>query len=605
VNYSNKGEFLFVKYQRTKKESQRATTIVMMRSNDGTEEYIVTDVNNQAKESYYMVACVQCRGKHRKCDRRLPCCSHCSERNITCQYVPPKPRNHKRKRKDGDEQTQNPKKKSTTSSTTNNNDVTTTTAITTPSIANPSHLSGTQLLFALLSRRVPIQISTPRIEDITMKIQQALICSSYALVFQRAPCTDSMNASYIPEYYKSTVPAAGIYLHEEICEVGKKLNRSQLRNTADQLFQVAKETLLHPDVYPHLATDPRLTCSAMKLVSFILGHGKHERLMEAKMFLTAGDLFVQNNRNIFKEDGVVCGTPILEAELRGHFIISQLALLVFEIGRGIDSMSTVENILNSAIRFFDYQQGNPLAAVCKDIKQILSKPKDSLSKLYEYLQYSGRIMNSKPSDDNTKDFAVWKMNVLGFEFIIVNLELRQQHDPQVVTILHGLKADIVSKITNFCMQFRGLLLTRGAWSAFPYLNVCPEINAYASRLLASKSDSKLQEWLPILQSNVEFLESLYIQYELQQCQTIAKEMRSKIAEINTYLQQQQQQPQQPQQQLQIPAYQPPHYLDFQVSLNAHEQLQPSTSDILMYLSDLQGDELGSFQLDDLDSDFLL
>ncbi len=44
---------------------------------------------------HFVVSCINCREGHRKCDRLLPICSLCQQRNISCVYQPPRKRRRK------------------------------------------------------------------------------------------------------------------------------------------------------------------------------------------------------------------------------------------------------------------------------------------------------------------------------------------------------------------------------------------------------------------------------------------------------------------------------------------------------------------------------
>ena len=46
---------------------------------------------------YHPIACIPCRKRHKKCDRKLPKCSECGRRAIDCEYYEPKQKGRKKK----------------------------------------------------------------------------------------------------------------------------------------------------------------------------------------------------------------------------------------------------------------------------------------------------------------------------------------------------------------------------------------------------------------------------------------------------------------------------------------------------------------------------
>ncbi|KAG2382412.1 hypothetical protein C9374_005614 [Naegleria lovaniensis] len=55
---------------------------------------------NMAGGDFHPIACIPCRKRHKKCDRRLPHCSECVRRSMECQFYEPKQKG--RKKKDGE-----------------------------------------------------------------------------------------------------------------------------------------------------------------------------------------------------------------------------------------------------------------------------------------------------------------------------------------------------------------------------------------------------------------------------------------------------------------------------------------------------------------------
>nr|CAG4716153.1 unnamed protein product [Naegleria fowleri] len=55
---------------------------------------------NMTGGDFHPIACIPCRKRHKKCDRRLPQCSECIRRSMECQFYEPKQKG--RKKKDGE-----------------------------------------------------------------------------------------------------------------------------------------------------------------------------------------------------------------------------------------------------------------------------------------------------------------------------------------------------------------------------------------------------------------------------------------------------------------------------------------------------------------------
>ncbi|KAL9645459.1 hypothetical protein ABK040_002656 [Willaertia magna] len=51
---------------------------------------MVNNKVNDANQEYNLIACVRCRERHKKCDRKLPSCSYCSNHQVECIYQAPK-----------------------------------------------------------------------------------------------------------------------------------------------------------------------------------------------------------------------------------------------------------------------------------------------------------------------------------------------------------------------------------------------------------------------------------------------------------------------------------------------------------------------------------
>jgi len=63
--------------------------------------------------SFHPIACVQCRRLHKRCDRKLPCCTKCTSRGVTCEYKIPRKKGRTAKQKGDVEGDKERKKRST------------------------------------------------------------------------------------------------------------------------------------------------------------------------------------------------------------------------------------------------------------------------------------------------------------------------------------------------------------------------------------------------------------------------------------------------------------------------------------------------------------
>ena len=124
----------------------------------------------QSASKMYPIACLNCRDKHYKCFKELPACSSCVKRGISSVYVPPK-----RNRRPRPEEVTSERALKQLRYSANSDDNAGTI------IEEEPAQQVVQLICGKVSRPMTLY---RRIEEYSEKIQHALLCSHYALVFQ-------------------------------------------------------------------------------------------------------------------------------------------------------------------------------------------------------------------------------------------------------------------------------------------------------------------------------------------------------------------------------------------------------------------------------------
>jgi hypothetical protein len=272
--------------QQHKMHSQFTTTSTT------TGEHVVTSELGSNKQ-YYRVSCIHCRNSHRKCDRELPGCSTCVKKGIDCCYVPPKKRGRNNVVSDNNSSEEDePLAKQSRIQQLNNVVATTTTIATTSSIP---------------------QIIPFSLED---RINSAAWCATRALFFLHAPPFKSH-----PQHLRHmcnevsrrvSVVSPGIDIGD-LYNLTQTMSRLELQQSAMDMFNKAKQLLLHPEVFPSISNNVSLAHSCSSLATFLLTSRK-QNIHEAMLFNSAVKVFVKDTKSVADSEHPHSITSLMSTE---------------------------------------------------------------------------------------------------------------------------------------------------------------------------------------------------------------------------------------------------------------------------------------------------
>jgi hypothetical protein len=279
----------------------------MMNNSDNmiiSQNVVTTEIASSKR--YFKVSCTNCRSSHRKCDRELPSCNQCIRKGITCCYNPPKKRGR------------------TKSGNTHETTTTTTLPVTQNSETSSIMINNTP-------QQLLVQQIGSSLED---RINSASWHASSALLFLHTPVVDQQHVRKmcddVGRQLSIVTPAVNT---SDLYGLIQSMSKLELQQNAMKMFNKAKELILHPDIFPQIATNASLAHACSGLALFLLT-SKGNNILEALLYNSAVKVFVKQTKSVAESDSIeqISSTALITIENRKEMTQYRESIQIVSMG---------------------------------------------------------------------------------------------------------------------------------------------------------------------------------------------------------------------------------------------------------------------------------
>jgi len=395
----------------------------------------------------------------------------------------------------------------------------------------------------------------PNAETFEFRVNKTLFYSLNAVVLHHAPIHTSASSTNQPaaDFYqsvqrrlKSVLDGCIVNDTTDIMELTKNFTRIQLRQTADDMFRTARETLLHPEIYPYLATNPKLAHACINIVNYLFGKRVH--VGEARLFLSNVKVFLQQTRNArYLNVNHYSGAArehmekIKEttAALMGTYYGTKM---IMEMNNDYKDFSTYEGLrrlVDLSIRAYEnvsiamkYQETPNGFQRVRNLLKVLDTEPEGIDRLNKFVSVCKDLLSDNnwiPHEERKPNSVTfYRLSALGFQLYIANIEsLRTTYDQETIASINRLKLNIANQIAKYCFENLQIFLIGGGVYIELYLHACRTHAARVRALLGdmNASHAELRDILSYLQAEIQTLDALYEKYETGEFAQMSKELK--------------------------------------------------------------------------------
>jgi hypothetical protein len=266
----------------------------------------------------------------------------------------------------------------------------------------------------------------------------------------------------------------------------KRFSREQLRQTAEQMFTAAKDMLLDPLLYSHIASNYRLAQAITYLVSYLLVQG--ERIEDAQLLLSAEQVYLDRASHILDADlsgyhGAI--RDRLEEQQRitkiltmAHSSMKSMVWFNFTpknrdyytlkrfkkfIKLLIESMD-ISNFRIPSIEIVEYMTIQK--ELMKRLKQTIKDKDgdDTIMWINKVLEIVRQMQESLRPDPEYNFLLFWRIFVYSFQFFAVDVAigLTPAHDKSTHAVLKQFQIEIANSISRETYQYSHVSRLAGA-----------------------------------------------------------------------------------------------------------------------------------------------
>jgi hypothetical protein len=520
---------------------------------------------SSSTQQYFRISCLACRNAHRKCSRELPTCTRCLEKKLECCY-------------------QLPKKRSRPNSTTNQQ-LTQQEEVTLPiakyirvspeaivqDVTASLHASATsnylpidaieKVLNHIVPEKkeyvpygVPLYNLLPE-KEFQSRVNRAHWLATVALTLLKTPTS-------LPESYdgfckeiehrmaKCNPIIADLSF---IKDMSQKCSRIQLSESAQAMFSKAKETVLSPDIYPHIASNASLALSCAVLALFSIQ--RHSNSNESMLFNSAVKVFIKRSGKVLDLD-LSLFTGSNRAEMERVKWTTQLAMVSFFSVKMLlqfnqdpyqmtfddlyDLMELVHKLCSSTSKLLQPSVTYPDASF-QMIKHIL-KQKQGLDRLLSLLEpievliSDGSWLNGIVHETETK---IWHTGFIAIPLYAIIIELvNYEHSMEVCKQLKELQYKYANLLARQYTEEHDLFVNNGIGLSRLYLLASHTHIGYCHELLSSSSVTvqDLSELLAYLHSDLHFVQAMRDTYALPAFSETAEQLKHQISVLVSRIQ---------------------------------------------------------------------
>jgi hypothetical protein len=482
------------------------------------EEHVVTEIGSN--KPFYKVSCKNCRNSHRKCDRELPSCSQCTRKGIECCYVPPK----KRRRGDDD----------------------TTTMTTTTTLSQSYTVATTQQQQQLnLLRHIGLTM-----ED---KMNSAAMYAMRALFFLHVPIVKSH-----PQHLRHMCDDMDRQLSKvapsldtsDLYDLTQSMSKVQIQQNAVNMFNKGKELVLHPDIFPNIATNAPLALACSLLAAYQLTSRK-QNIPEAMLFNSAVKVFVKETKAVADSEQL----PTL-MNTDNHSAMIQYRESVQTVSAAFYTVKLLHFFHSDIFRYTMNDLADTFQLLMKISKYVMSVFPAEQTRHHKSLQiftsisqiikeYSGlrrieQILHGLESivDEITTAQEVAVTMIRGLQLYSLSIELKTVTDIHEYLEMKALQLKHSNLITMIVTE-NSIITEFIANGSRLLVHVCEVHIEHCDKILSDPNTNsvELSEALTFLQSDVIFMDRLQKNEPLPIYDEILLKLHSRVVSLLTGMQQ--------------------------------------------------------------------